>query len=373
MRVYLAATTYPKDASDHRGVFIRDMVYSLARLPSVELAVWAPSGAVPANVAIVATPPESEWLARLLQKGGISHLMRSGGIRALAAPLKLLMLLSAGYRRQPDVDIYHINWLQTALPLPRNGKPVLVTVLGNDLKLLKLPLMRSLMRRVFRGRKVAICPNADWMEAPLRAAFGDVADIMPVSFGIDTRWYAVERSLRASGPRRWLVVARLTAAKLGPLFDWSQPLFEGTNRELHLFGPMEQDIKIPPWVHYHGPASPEMLANEWFPKADGLITLSCHAEGRPQVMLEAMASGLPIIASRMPAHATVVVDGETGILCDSPASYARAFDVLEDAGRNLAFGEAARKRASCEMGTWDDCAHRYYRIYAGLLGKFSND
>ena len=130
---------------------------------------------------------------------------------------------------------------------------------------------------------------------------------------------------------------------------------------------MQEGLAVPSWVHYHGAATPEQLATEWFPRACGLITLSRHAEGRPQVMLEAMAAGLPIIASRMPAHATIVDDGRTGILCDSPASYGVALKVLEDPTANHHFGDAARQRVSQEMGTWDDCAQRYVRIYRTLL------
>lgn len=370
MRIYFAATMYPKDAADFRGVFIRQMVHALARLPSVELVAWTPPGDLPGNAIAATTPGESAWLRELLRLGGISHLMRNGGFRAWLAPLTLLRMLAAGYRRHPNVDLYHINWLQTALPLPRDGKPVLVTVLGNDLKLLRLPLMRSLLRRTMRGRKVAICPNAEWMESALHDAFGDMAEVEPVSFGIEPTWYSIERN-RASNTRRWLVVARLTADKLGPLFEWSRPLFEGTGRELHLFGPMEQEIQIPAWVHYHGPASPQSLADDWFPGAQGLITLSRHAEGRPQVMLEAMAAGLPIIASRMLAHATVVADGETGILCDSPDTYSAALDLLEDPATNAQFGQAARRLVATDMGTWDDCARRYHRIHRRLLEESS--
>jgi glycosyltransferase involved in cell wall biosynthesis len=285
----------------------------------------------------------------------------------LLAPISLLLLLAAGYRRFPDTDIYHVNWLQSALPLPRDGKPALITVLGNDLRLLKLPFMRPLLRRMMRGREVAICPNAEWMCDSLQHAFGDVAEIRPVSFGIDPVWYAIDRTAIASHPKCWIVVARLTVDKLGPLFDWSCPLFKDGSRELHLFGPMEQNIEVPEWVHYHGPAAPEQLAKEWFPRACGLVTLSRHAEGRPQVMLEAMAAGLPIIASRMPAHATVIVDGETGLLCDSEETYGKALNTLEDGATNRRFGEAARHRVAKDLGTWDDCANRYRHIYTRLL------
>jgi len=352
---------------------MRHLVSALARARGTQLSVWTPPGDLPETVTPVTTPAEVEWLAQLMAAGGISHLMRRGGRRAMLAPIKLLRMIGGVYRRHPDVDIYHVNWLQCALPLPGNGKPALITVLGNDLKLLRLPFMRSFLRRAMRKRRVAICPNAEWMQLPLQAAFGDIAEIIPVSFGIDPCWYAIERQLVAGQPKRWLVVTRLTADKLGPLFEWSQDVFCDSDRELHLFGPMQEGISVPDWVHYHGAATPQQLATEWFPGAYGLITLSRHAEGRPQVMLEAMAAGLPIIASHMPAHSSIVNDGCTGILCEDANSYRLALGKLEDNNSNRRFGQAARSWVNDEIGTWDDCAQRYVRIYEKLLGNNSRE
>ncbi|MGH8213191.1 MAG: glycosyltransferase, partial [Rhodanobacteraceae bacterium] len=182
------------------------------------------------------------------------------------------------------------------------------------------------------------------------------------------QWYAIERRI-GQAPPIWLAVTRLTAAKLGPLFEWSQTLFANSERQLHLFGPKQEDVNLPPWVHYHGSATATQLSQEWFPKAHGLITLSRHAEGRPQVMLEAMAAGMPIIASGMSAHADIVDDGVTGALVGSPQDYQRELAALEDTATNLRMGAAARARAAREMGTWDDCAARYVRIYQRLLGQ----
>lgn len=368
IRVLLISTSYPRDRSDWRGIFMQHMVSALARAPTIKLSVWAPPGELPAQATSVVLAADAQWLAKLMAAGGISHLMRRGGWRSWFAPVQLLRKLAACYRTRPEADIYHVNWLQCALPLPGNRKPALITVLGNDLKLLQLPLMRYLLRRVMKQRKVAICPNADWMRDSLWAAFGDIAEIHPVSFGIDPRWYAIRREPNQTQPHRWLAVTRLTANKLGSLFEWSEPLFSDGSRELHLFGPMQEGVKVPAWVHYHGPATPDELANTWFPMARGLITLSRHAEGRPQVMLEAMAAGLPIIASNMPAHASIVFDGETGRLCDSADTYHDALCELENAETNQRLGEAARRWVTVEIGTWDDCADRYVQIYYRLLG-----
>ncbi|THD09940.1 group 1 glycosyl transferase [Rhodanobacter lindaniclasticus] len=366
MRVLLISTSYPRDISDWRGIFMRHLVAAIARVPSVELSVWSPPGELPDRAKTVVARKDADWLEHLMAIGGISHSMRDRGWRGWFAPVRLLRMIGRAYRNQ-DVDVYHINWLQCALPLPRNGKPALITVLGNDLKLLRLPLMCTLLRRIMKRRRVAICPNADWMREPLEASFGDIADVCSISFGIEPAWYEIERGLRLGQPHRWLTVTRLTADKLGSLFDWSSKFFRDGTRELHLFGPMQEGVAIPEWVHYHGPVTPEQLMFCWFPTACGLITLSRHAEGRPQVMLEAMAAGLPIIASDMPAHASIVFDGETGRLCDNASVYGNALAELENEETNRRMGDAARRWVATEVGTWDDCAKRYESIYRRLL------
>ncbi|QIB66164.1 glycosyltransferase family 4 protein [Kineobactrum salinum] len=366
MNVLCIATSYPADEQDWRGVFIHHLVHALARKPELQLSVWAPPGILPSNVRYAANPREQAMLAALMADGGIAHLMRSGRAAALSKPWQLLGMLRSLYRRENATELYHLNWLQTALPLPADDKPALITVLGTDLKFLKLPLVKPLLRRVIRKRAVIICPNAEWMQAPLQSAFGDVARIQPVIFGIDPVWYAMQRQPNTEHPR-WLAVTRLTRDKLGPLLEWSEPLFKGQARQLHLLGPMQEQITLPNWVHYHGPATPEQLSTHWFPQAHGLVTLSKHAEGRPQVMLEAMAAGLPIIASDMPAHASLVQQSSTGELCSDLASYSSALQKLEDPSTNQQYGRNARAWTLQEVGTWDDCAGRYLALYKVLL------
>ena len=131
---------------------------------------------------------------------------------------------------------------------------------------------------------------------------------------------------------------------------------------------MQEKLNVPDWVHYHGPASPDELLKKWFPKAHGLITLSRHAEGRPQVMLEAMASGLPIIASRLPAHENIIRHQQTGWLCDTPADFGEAIENMENMNqKNEQIGDAAREWVHEAIGTWDDCAKRYNNLYKTML------
>lgn len=365
MNIFMTATSYPSNEEDWRGIFIRHVASAIARHRGFSLRLWAPPGDLPPGVISAATSDDDRWLGALMQAGGVSHLMRTRGWRGAGTPLTLLRLLRAAYRRESNTDIYHVNWLQSAIPLPRNNKPAVISVLGNDLKLLRIPLMRTALRAVMRGRPVALCPNAEWMVPILEGAFGDLARVSPVSFGIDERWYAVERV--PSDPLRWIAVTRLTANKLGPLFTWSEPLFRGKKRELHLFGPMQENLAVPDWVHYHGAATPTALASKWFPQAVGMITLSVHDEGRPQAMLEAMAAGLPIVASNLPAHASILEHSVTGMLCDSPESYASALEHIENPVIGSRLSTHARSWAERCFGSWDDAASRYADVYASLL------
>jgi len=361
----MSSTSYPKDATDWRGLFIKNLLEALAEHPELKLSYWGPPGEIPSTVNYSCLPAESVWLSALLERGGIAHVLSQGGIQRLITPSKLLWSLRSAYRRSPQPDLYHINWLQNALPLWGTRQPAIISVLGSDLGLLKLPGMAMTLRQVFRQRRTILAPNAEWMEAELKQHFADVAEIMPIPFGIDRKWFQLERSWPQSEKNKWLVILRLTKKKIGPLFEWGKEFFT-ENNELHLFGPMQEELTIPDWIHYHGPSHPTELL-PWFAEAAGMITLSQHDEGRPQVLLEAMAAGLPIIASTLPAHDDLLSHGETGYLCNAREDFINALSKLSTPEVNLQVGQQARHWVKEHIGTWEDCAQRYMAAYRLLL------
>jgi len=224
-----------------------------------------------------------------------------------------------------------------------------------------------MLRRALQGRRVILAPNAEWMAPKLERHFGNVAEIRPIPFGVDSAWFDIKRTASLAPPHRWLAVTRITRDKIGNLFAWGEGLF-GSGRELHLFGPLQEKLTLPGWVVWHGPTNPQKLAHDWFPIAAGLVTLSQHDEGRPQVMLEAMASGLPVIASNLLAHRDFIRHGETGWIADSPKAFASGLECLEMPTTNRMMGEAARKWICTTVGDWDACAARYATAYRELLG-----
>lgn len=371
MRVTMVSTSYPFDPEDWRGRFIKDLVYALAEDRAIELSLWAPPGKIPDNVAYRPTTAEAAWLSNLLARGGIAHLIRSRTPRGFEAVFKLLWLLRRNCLRKPEADVAHVNWLQNVLPLWGTSIPTVVSVLGTDFGLLRVPGITGLIRTVLRQRECLIAPNADWMVPELERRFGDVARVRAIPFGVDDRWFSVKPKRTPGTPRQWLVVSRVTEKKIGPLFSWGEGLF-GADDELHLLGPMQEDLPIPGWVRYHGPTYPDALESDWFPRASGLISVSRHDEGRPQVILEAMAARLPILASPIPAHRNVVRHMETGWLASSREEFAGGLEWLARPDHNEAAGANAHDWVRREIGTWRDCAERYktaYRMVTGMGGE----
>ena len=102
--------------------------------------------------------------------------------------------------------------------------------------------------------------------------------------------------------------------------------------------------------------------------ADGFLFPSRHREGMPNVILEAMAAGLPIIALDQPALRTLIEDGREGLLLagDEPTYWEAALRALQSPARRREFGLAARERAVRDFSI-ESVAERYVSLYRDLI------
>jgi len=202
---------------------------------------------------------------------------------------------------------------------------------------------------------------------PLLKSMGANTPVTPIYFGVDERWYNLAATRRASTPRKWLVVSRVTRKKLGRLLEWGRHFTTHEGDELHLLGPMQEQVALPGWINYHGPTNPDELSRVWFPAATALVTLSNHSEGLPQVILEAMAAGIPVIASRIPGHEAAISGSGGGWLVDSEQQLIEAIATLRIPARNAETGRRAHRFMRELAGSWDDCAGRFVQSYKQLL------
>jgi glycosyltransferase involved in cell wall biosynthesis len=103
-----------------------------------------------------------------------------------------------------------------------------------------------------------------------------------------------------------------------------------------------------------------------YQKADVFLFPSTW-EGSPKVILEAAASGLPVIA-RSNYEPETVVDGQTGFLVRSDEElFSRLEQLLDHLDLRRDLGRAGRKHS--EQFDWDIITRRWEEIFLRLLSQ----
>jgi glycosyltransferase involved in cell wall biosynthesis len=100
-----------------------------------------------------------------------------------------------------------------------------------------------------------------------------------------------------------------------------------------------------------------------------LLALPSHTEGLPRVVLEAQATGTPVIATRVGGVPEAVTDGETGLLCPPrrPSALATALERLgSDAAERAQLGQNGRSAVE-EGFSWPDLYDRYERALTRVI------
>jgi glycosyltransferase involved in cell wall biosynthesis len=99
-----------------------------------------------------------------------------------------------------------------------------------------------------------------------------------------------------------------------------------------------------------------------------VVVLASRSEGLPFTLLEAMALGKPVVATRVGGVPEVVEDGRSGRLvpCDDPAALASAVASVVDAPDRAAMGARGRARVETAF-TLDGMVRALERVYATVL------
>jgi mannosyltransferase len=110
----------------------------------------------------------------------------------------------------------------------------------------------------------------------------------------------------------------------------------------------------------------------WYQRVS-IYAFTSRNEGFGLTLIEAMAAGAALVATRAGAAETVVVDGETGVLVptgDAAALAAALEPLMRDPERARAMGEKARARVLAEFSIEVE-AERIAAVYRKVLGSAS--
>jgi glycosyltransferase involved in cell wall biosynthesis len=129
---------------------------------------------------------------------------------------------------------------------------------------------------------------------------------------------------------------------------------------------LARDLEVKDVVEFHGPATPSELRRYY--ETSDIVSLPSRREGFPMVLLEAMAFGLPPVATNVGGIPELIEDGVTGLLIEpgDARSLAVALASLADAATRERIGQAASRRAA-ENGD-DNAVAAWRSLYAEIGG-----
>lgn len=248
---------------------------------------------------------------------------------------------------------------------------------GNEASLAFLHRLLAPLRRQIFKQSVAVVANSQGLKVLSERA--DPYPVQVIPNGIDTDFFHPPDiridDARVHRPFGFLFVGRFQKQKnLFYLIDCVASLKRSNAGPfaLHMVGdgPLRHALQdhakhldMDGCMVWHGWLDKDAL-REIYQRTDCIVNPSLY-EGMPNAILEGMACGLPVIASRVAGNDAVVRDGETGWLFDleQPESFQRALvDMMTDPERARRMGQRGRAW-TVEEYSWG----RVAKAYAALL------
>ena len=261
--------------------------------------------------------------------------------------------------------------------------PYVVSLRGGDVPGTEpgLKFMYALLaplRRLVLRKATAVVANSEGLKSLCQAA--DSIDVAVIPNGVDTDFFG-PAAAREDRPFTFLFVGRFQPQKNLPFLLQSVAALRrqsATPFRVVLVGdgPMQPELRrqscalaLDDIVSWHGWCDKEQLLT-LYQHADCFLNPSLY-EGMPNTVLEAMACGLPVIASAVPGNDALVEHGESGLLFqlgDARSLTTPMYDLLIAPTTARSFGERGRRRMLAAF-SWRKVADEYVALFAPASGK----
>ncbi len=399
MKVLVVTTLYPNPEEPGKATFLRDRVCAVAAQPDVEVEVVAPVPYFPRVFARWAPPrwakfarvPEVETRDGLrvhhprylvTPRVGMRHygrwLERGAGRCVARIAERFAFDLVDGHYLYPDA------WAAVRIAR-RFGVPAVVSARGTDTHTYgELPAIRPKIAEAVRGAAAVITVSADLARRVGEIAPGVEPTVIPN--GVDTvRFDRIPKAeararLGLEPDRTWFVtVGRLTPVKghevllagIGRLFEGREAV-DRSRVGLVIVGDGELRSELENLVgrlgldgvvRFAGACSQDALPL-WYSAADRTC-LASHREGWPNVLMESLACGTPVLASRVGGAPEILSEPCLGRLV-APGDVDEWTDALADVVRRCASGDddtdPVRVRSWALERSWASTAERVVRV-----------
>ncbi|MGA2070374.1 MAG: glycosyltransferase family 4 protein [Sedimentisphaerales bacterium] len=262
-----------------------------------------------------------------------------------------------------------------------NRLPYIISLRGSDVPggharlQLEYKLLGPLLKRIWTGASALVACSDGLKNRSLRFLPSANIDIIPN--GVDLEIFHPVSNKELSGELKLLTVGRLSVTKRFEMLVDAVEILGKKGKKIRLtisgggglFDELKNLVeqkKLIGIINLTGRIESEKMPDV-YQQHDMFVSASMQ-EGMSNAMLEAMASGLPIVTTRCEGVDELISDNGIVVGKDSAEALAEAINNLAE--NKQAYGAmcaSARRRA--ENFGWDKVADGYIKLYQRVLGK----
>ncbi|VAX12936.1 hypothetical protein MNBD_GAMMA24-1052 [hydrothermal vent metagenome] len=386
MRLLVLTTSYPLTPESVSGIFVKRLLLGFP--DDVECQVLTPYDPCASviysdkkNIRINTFRYAPGFLSNLAHRpGGIPVALKQNRFFYLVVPFFLLTMLVATFRHARKVDVIHANWAISGAIAGFagwiTGTPVVTTLRGSDIPQGKARFFSGWLLLKTLSLSTRVVTVSEAFAQKMKQEFPCFADkIMMIENGVGDEFLSIAATRITPGK----VINLLSIGSLIPRKGMLHILeaLAGLAKE-HPFilrlagdGPLREQLEkkarelgIEKQVEFLGSVDAEKIPA--LLKQAHVFVLASHWEGRPNAVLEAMAAGLPVIASDIDGVNELVVEGQTGLLFrdgDSDALRECIERIMADPAQAAVYGQAGSLRIAEKGLQWRNTAQRYMQLY----------
>jgi glycosyltransferase involved in cell wall biosynthesis len=313
--------------------------------------------------------------------GGVPENLKASYLARLQVLPMMAVFCGVALLQARTMDAVYANWIGAgivgAVTALLTGKPLIVSFRGDDGYLARdRPLWRRLTKWV-SSRADVIAPVSEDLRRILIDLGVDEQKVTMPRLGVDMDLFHPPVRDRSSSRVTVLFVGSLIFRKgLHDLLEaFADDRLVATKLEIVGDGLHRQELRklaseygLDDRIEWQG-ALPPVEVSERMRCAD-IFCLPSYMEGRPNVIREAMACALPVIATRTGGIPEMVVEGDTALLSDAgdvKGLRENLVTLVEDAGLRVRMGEAGHARLVGTGVTWDVSGEDFDGIFSSVL------
>ena len=389
LKVLVITSSFPLNLASRSGVFVKKLICHFP--DNIEVTVITPDNSetlvnhkerhyniIPFRYA----PKKFQKLAH--GPGGIVTALAEHKWTFILLPSFIIAAFIVSFRQALQSDLIYANWsingVIGGIVGATTKKPVVTTLRGTDVNNLNNSFIFKFLVRVCVKLSSRIITVSQSLKKELVSSFPEFENkIQVIHNGIDDAFFHADVK-QSNTIIRLISIGNLISGKgLNLIIEALERLVDYTwTLDIVGDGPEQQALQelcaekgIEERVFFRGAVPPDDIP-DMLRRADILVFASLK-EGRPNVVLEAMTSGLAIVASNIPSVSELIRDGREGILFN----VGRSDDLCQKLKYLLLHPEERERiglkaRQSILHGgfTWETAGQRYAEIFGQVTQEY---